>query len=87
MNLRDTDNLQAKDKRPVPEVSFVQRFDCISFSTGGVVTIREWRLIERIIFCGYSKSRNANGSIVLLHWPSLRICTAMRQRFYTIVLH
>ena len=28
MNLRDRDNLQLKDKRPVPKVSFVRRFDC-----------------------------------------------------------
>ena len=28
MNLRDRDNLRAKDKRPVPKVSFIQRFDC-----------------------------------------------------------
>ena len=28
MNLRDRDNLRAKDKRPVPKVSFVQRLDC-----------------------------------------------------------
>ena len=28
MNLRDRDNLRAKDKRPVPKVSFVRRLDC-----------------------------------------------------------
>ena len=31
MNLRDRDNLRAKDKRPVPKVSFVRRLDCITF--------------------------------------------------------
>ena len=30
MNLRDRDNFWRKDKRPVPKVSFVQSFDCIS---------------------------------------------------------
>ena len=29
VNLRDRDNLRRKDKRPVPKVSFVRRFDCI----------------------------------------------------------
>ena len=29
MNLRDRDNLRRKDKKPVPKVSFVRRFDCI----------------------------------------------------------
>ena len=28
MNLRDRDNLRAKDKRPVPKVSFFRRLDC-----------------------------------------------------------
>ena len=28
LNLRDRDNLRTKDKRPVPKVSFVRRFDC-----------------------------------------------------------
>ena len=28
MNLRDRDNLQAKDKRPVPKMSFVRRLNC-----------------------------------------------------------
>ena len=28
VNLRDRDNLRRKDKRPVPKVSFVRRFDC-----------------------------------------------------------
>ena len=28
MNLRDRDNLRAKDKRPTPKVSFVRRLDC-----------------------------------------------------------
>ena len=30
MNLRDRDNLRAKDKRPIPKVSFVRRLDCRS---------------------------------------------------------
>ena len=30
LNLRDRDNLQTKDKRPVPKVSFVWKFDCIA---------------------------------------------------------
>jgi hypothetical protein len=29
VNLRDKDNLQTKDREPVPNVSFVRRFDCI----------------------------------------------------------
>ena len=29
LNLRDRDILRTKDKRLVPKVSFVQRFDCI----------------------------------------------------------
>ena len=29
LNLQDRDNLRTKDKRPVPKVSFVRRFDCI----------------------------------------------------------
>ena len=32
VNLRDRDNLRRKDKRPVPKVSFVRRFNCISCS-------------------------------------------------------
>ena len=31
---RDRDNLQTKDKRPVPKVSFVRRFDCIASKSG-----------------------------------------------------
>ena len=31
VNLRDRDNLRRKDKRPVPKVSFVRRFDCSYF--------------------------------------------------------
>ena len=30
VNLQDRDNLQRKDKEPVPKMSFVWRFDCIS---------------------------------------------------------
>ena len=35
VNLRDRDNLRRKDKRPVPKVSFVWRFDCILSEGGG----------------------------------------------------
>ena len=28
LNLRDRDNLRTKDRRPIPKVSFVRRFDC-----------------------------------------------------------
>ena len=30
MNLRDRDNLGTKNNRPIPKVSFVQRFNCTS---------------------------------------------------------
>ena len=29
-NLREEDNLQREDKRPIPKVSFVRRFNCIT---------------------------------------------------------
>ena len=32
LNLRDRDNLRTRDKRPVPKVSFVRRFDCNSYA-------------------------------------------------------
>ena len=31
VNLRDRDNLQTMDNRPVPKVSFVWKFDCNPF--------------------------------------------------------
>ena len=36
MNLQDRDNLRRKDKRPIPKVSFVRRFDCNMYHMGGV---------------------------------------------------
>ena len=50
MNLRDRDSLRAKDKRPVPKVSFVWRLDCIADDDG---TLHDMLYSARLCMHGY----------------------------------
>ena len=45
VNLRDRDNLRRKDNTPVPKVSFVRRFDCI---TGGSIISRRVHIFHTV---------------------------------------
>ena len=70
MNLRDRDNLRAKDKRPVPKVSFVRRLDCST-----LLWIVKQKCTRNRNFCmntdlqsSYFSLKSANVSIFLLNF-------------------
>ena len=56
MNLQDRDNFRTKDNRPVPKVSFVRRFDCITVgcSDADLSSLRyagiSYLCIHRVVF-------------------------------------
>ena len=49
VNLRDRDNLRRKDKRPVPKVSFVRRFDCIYISSLPSLQVRKGSAVNEFL--------------------------------------